>query len=117
MIHNVKEKKLGRDAAHRKALLRNLSDSLIINKNVQTTLAKAKYLRPYIEKLITKAKKGNDFNNFKYVTKKLSTNKAARLLLSEVAPKYIDRKGGYIRITKLPERDGDKAKMARVELV
>ncbi len=117
MIHRVKEKKLGRDASHRKALIKNLSTSLVVNKKVETTLAKAKYVRPYVERLITRAKKGNDFNTVKFIKGKLTTNDAVKILLGEVAPLFEKRQGGYTRIVQLPERKGDNAKMARLELV
>lgn len=117
MIHRVKEKKLGRTAAHRKALIKNLVSSLILHKKIETTLAKAKYLRPFIEKLVTKAKESQDFNAVKFAEKKITTEVAVRALFSEIVPLYTKRPGGYTRIVKLPERDGDKAKMARIEFV
>ena len=117
MRHRVVGKRLGRDAAHRKALLRNLSDSLITHGSVTTTLAKAKYVRPYVEKLVTKAKKDSSFNGVKKVKAKLMTDAAIRKLFSDVAKVFADRNGGYTRIIKLPERVGDNAKMARIEFV
>jgi large subunit ribosomal protein L17 len=117
MIHRVKEKKLGRTAAHRKALIKNLTTSLVMNKKVETTLAKAKYARPFIEKLITRAKESQDFNAVKFAETKLTTEVAVRALFSEIAPLFEKRPGGYTRIVKLPERDGDKAKMARIEFI
>jgi len=117
MIHRVKEKKLSRTAAHRKALIKNLTTSLIMHKKIDTTLAKAKYARPFIEKLITRAKESQDFNAVKFAEKKLTTEVAVRALFSEIVPLYEKRPGGYTRIVKLPERDGDKAKMARIEFV
>jgi large subunit ribosomal protein L17 len=117
MIHRVKEKKLGRTAAHRRAMIKNLSTSLILNKKIETTLAKAKYARPFIEKLITRAKESQDFNAVKFAETKLTTEAAVRALFAEVAPLFEKRPGGYTRIVKLPERDGDKAKMARLEFI
>lgn len=117
MLHRVKEKKLGRDAGHRKALIKNLSTSLVLNKKVETTLAKAKYVKPFVEKLITKARKSQDFNSVKYAKDKLTTVNAVNVLFKEVVPLFENRQGGYTRIVKLPERDGDKAKMARIEFV
>ena len=117
MIHRVKEKKLGRTAAHRKALIKNLTTSLIMHKKIDTTLAKAKYARPFIEKLITRAKESQDFNAVKFAERKITTEVAVRALFSEIIPLYEKRPGGYTRIVKLPERDGDKAKMARIEFV
>src|SRR5688572_10782423 len=109
MLHRVKEKKLGRDAAHRKALIKNLTTSLVLHKSVDTTLAKAKYLRPFVEKLITKAKTGLNQNTARFADKKLNTKEALTALFKDVAPMYVSRSGGYTRIIKLPERDGDKA--------
>jgi large subunit ribosomal protein L17 len=117
MIHRVKEKKLGRTAAHRKALIKNLMTSLIMHKKIDTTLAKAKYARPFIEKLITKAKENQDFNSVKFAEKKLTTKKAVKALFAEITPLYEKRSGGYTRIVRLPERGGDRAKMARLEFI
>ncbi len=117
MRHRVVTKTLGRDSAHRKALLRNLSDSLVMHESVTTTLAKAKYVRPYIEKLISKAKKGSDFVTVKYVRNRLVTEKAARKLFEKVAPLFAKRPGGYTRIVKTGTRDGDNSLMARIEFV
>src|SRR3989344_6182605 len=104
MRHRVEGNQLGRDPEHLKSLLRNMSDSLVLNQKIVTTLAKAKSLRPYIEKILTRAKKSNDFNTVKYVKNRLTTKEGVKKLISEVAPKYKDRKGGYTRITKLPGR-------------
>ncbi len=117
MRHRVAKKKLNRDTDHRKALIRNLSRSLILEGKIETTLAKAKYVQPYVEKLVTKAKKGSDFNNLNNLNAKLRSNKALDVLVKELAPKYTSRSGGYTRIVKLGFRDGDKAPMARIEWV
>lgn len=117
MRHRVEGNQLGRDPEHLKSLLRNMSDSLVLNQKIVTTLAKAKSLRPYIEKILTRAKKSNDFNTVKYVKNRLTTKEGVKKLISEIAPKYKDRKGGYTRITKLPSRVGDNAKMAKIELI
>jgi len=115
MIHRVKEKKLGRDAAHRKALIKNLSTSLVLHKKVETTLAKAKYIQPFVERLVTRAKKSQDFTAQKYAKNKLTTDEAVKALFNDVAPLFEKRQGGYTRIVKLTERKGDNAKMARIE--
>jgi len=117
MLHRVKEKKLGRDAPHRRAMIKNLSTSLVLNKEIVTTLAKAKYVRPFIEKLVTRAKKSQDFTAIKYAKTKLTTGEAVDKLFKEIVPLYTNRAGGYLRIVKLAERDGDKAQMARIEFV
>jgi len=116
MRHNVSGKKLGRDMAHRKALLQNLATSLVEHGSVETTLAKAKYARPYVEKLVTKARKG-DFNAVKAVRKGITTEDMVRKLVKEVAPQFSKRPGGYTRIKKLGRRDGDNAPLARIEWV
>lgn len=115
MRHRVVGKKLNRDAGHRKALVRNLADSLIIHKKIETTVAKAKFLRPYIERLITRAKKSNDFNTVKYMRTKLISEDAIRTLLTEVAPKFSNRNGGYTRIKRTGNRVGDQAETAKIE--
>lgn len=117
MRHRVKKKIIGRDGAHRKSLVRTMSTQLAEHESITTTLTKAKYLKPRFEKLITKAKRGADFNNVKYMKKKLNTDDAVRKMLSDLGPRFKSRDGGYTRIVKLGERDGDKAPMARIELV
>lgn len=117
MRHKVSGNRLNRGAAHRKALLRNLSDSLILNESIVTTVAKAKALRSYIEKLITRAKKDTGFASINLVESKLTTKKAAKKLFKEIAPRFADRAGGYTRITRTGERDGDKASLAKIEFV
>lgn len=115
--HRVSKLKLSRDLGHRKALLKNMSASLIENEKIETTIAKAKAIRPYVEKLITKARTGSDFNTLRYLRTKLFSETAIRKLVEEIGPKYKDRKGGYLRITRTRNRDGDNSVMARIELV
>ncbi|MFA6981811.1 MAG: 50S ribosomal protein L17 [Patescibacteria group bacterium] len=117
MRHRVVGKKLGRDTSHRKALLKNLSGSLIISESVTTTLAKAKYLRPYVEKLITGAKKSTGFSSRRLIMADLNDGDASRKLFFDLARRFSKRPGGYTRITKLSSRDGDNAQMARIEFV
>jgi len=117
MRKRIKKKTLHRDRAHRKALLKNLSTQLIIHEKITTTKAKAKFLRPHVEKLITKAKRGNDFNNVKYMKKMLSTADAIEKMLADVGPRNKTRPGGYTRIIKVGNRQGDNAPMAKIELV
>ncbi|MBD3311194.1 MAG: 50S ribosomal protein L17 [Candidatus Magasanikbacteria bacterium] len=116
MRHNKKKHTLGREKAHREAMMRNLSDSLLVHGSVVTTLAKAKALRTVVEPLITKAKKG-DINARRLIIKKLYTDEAVNKIMNDIAPKYKDRKGGYTRIIKLGRRSNDKAEMAKIELV
>lgn len=117
MRHRVSKKKLNRTTDHRRALLKNLSVSLILEGHVQTTLAKAKFFKPYVEKLVTKAKNAQDMHNITLVNSKLGSEIATRKLFSDIATSYADRKGGYTKITKLGFRSGDKAPMAKIEWV
>ena len=116
MRHRHGYRKLGRTSAHRKALLMNLSIALIEHGKIETTVEKAKELRGFVEKLITKAKKG-DGNAHRAVFAVLRDKEATKKLLGEVAPQYNDRNGGYTRIVKTRQRRGDAADMAFIELV
>jgi large subunit ribosomal protein L17 len=117
MRHRVAKVKLNRDMAHRKALLKNMSASLIEHEKIETTLIKAKSLRPYVEKLVTKAKRGSDFNTLRYLRKKLFSEDAIKKLVDDIAPKFKGRKGGYTRIVRVRNRDGDNSVMAVIEFV
>lgn len=116
MRHRHGYRKLGRTSAHRAALLKNLSISLIEHGKIETTVEKAKELRSYIEKLITVAGKG-DSNAHKAVFAALQSKEATKTLVNEVAPKYVDRAGGYTRIIRTRIRRGDATTMAFIELV
>jgi len=116
MRHRHGYRKLGRTSSHRKALLKNLAIALIKEERIETTLAKAKTLRSYIEKLITKARKG-DFNAHREVFAYLQDKEATKKLVNEIAPRYENRNGGYTRIIKTRTRRGDAAPMAFIELV
>ncbi|MCB0509664.1 MAG: 50S ribosomal protein L17 [Chitinophagales bacterium] len=120
MRHANKINHLGRKTAHRKAMLENMSSSLIISKRIFTTLAKAKVLRVYLEPVITKSK-SNDTHNRRMVYSYLGSNslgkQASKELFDVVSPKVADRPGGYLRIIKTGFRAGDGAEMAMVELV
>ena len=116
MRHRHGYRKLGRTSAHRKALLMNLSIALIEHGKIETTVEKAKELRGFIEKLITRAKKG-DFNAHRAVFAVLRDKEATKKLVNEVAPQYAERNGGYTRIIKTRTRRGDAADMAFIELV
>jgi len=116
MRHRHGYRKLGRTSAHRKALLANLSISLIEHGKIETTAVKAKELRSYIEKLITTAGK-NDSNAHRAVFAALQSKEATKTLVNELAPKYVDRAGGYTRITRTRIRRGDATPMAFIELV
>ena len=116
MRHGKKFNHLGRKTAHRKAMLSNMANSLIEHKRINTTLAKAKALRMYIEPIITKSKDDTTHNRrmvFKYLKNKYMVTE----LFKNVAVKVADRPGGYLRIIKLGNRLGDNAEMAMVEFV
>ncbi len=102
--------------AQQKAMLRNQATELIRHGRIRTTEAKAKHLRPYAEKLITKAKHG-DLHKRRQVLAELRDRDVVAYLFEDVAPRFTDRNGGYTRIVKLPPRKGDNAKMAMIELV
>jgi len=116
MRHNVKGRKLGRTASHRKATLNSLITSLLKYKRIKTTLAKAKETRGFAEKLVTKARKG-DLNAKKHVMEVIKDKEVVKELFSEILPKIGDRPGGYTRVVKLGYRIGDAAQMAIIELV
>ncbi len=116
MRHKHGYRKLGRTSTHRSALLKNLAIAIIKYEKIETTLPKAKELRGYIEKLITKAKKG-DFNAHRAVFAALQDKESTKKLVEEIAPRYSERNGGYTRIIKTRTRVGDAAEMAFIELV
>ena len=116
MRHRRKGKKLGVNPSHRRALLANLAENLIIHKRIKTTDARAKELRRYIEPLVTKAKKG-DLNSIRMITKKIRHKDVLNILLNNIAPLYDDRNGGYTRIIKLGFRDNDRASISLIEFV
>jgi large subunit ribosomal protein L17 len=116
MRHRHGYRKLGRTSSHRAALLKNLSIALIENEKIETTVPKAKELRSHIEKLITTAGKG-DANAHRAVFAALQCKESTKKLVNELAPKYIDRPGGYTRITRTRIRRGDATTMAFIELV
>lgn len=126
MIHRNKGRKLTRTASHRKALMSNLSVSLIKNKKIRTTLAKAKELRTYIEPMINKSKKAYLAKDGKpefgvhlrrEINKYLQDKGAVKTLFDEIAPKVSGRNGGYTRVLKMGRRLGDGAELALIELV
>ena len=117
MRHQKTRNKLSRDSAHRKALLMNLSKELIEHERIKTTEAKAKAVRPVVEKLITLAKRG-DLHARRQALASLSQDKfAVHKLFVDVAPRYADRNGGYTRILKLGPRQSDATEMVFIELV
>jgi len=116
MRHQNNTAKLSLKAGPRKALLRNLATSLIEHGRMETTIAKAKTIKPIIEKFITLSKK-DTLTVRRALLAYFNTEKVVNKLLKEVGPKYLARKGGYTRVTKLGVRKGDNAEMAVIELV
>lgn len=116
MRHQAKGRQLSRTSEHRRALLRNLATSLITHGAIVTTVAKAKELRPYTEKLITLARRG-DLHARRLAAQKLRERDAVSRLFAEIGPRFAARPGGYIRILKLGHRSGDGAEVARIELL
>lgn len=116
MRHRQKGKILDRKKEPRRALMRSLATSLIVYEKINTTEAKAKILRPYVEKMVTRAKKGT-LAARRELLKDLYLETAVKKIMEDIGPRYKDRKGGYLRITKLITRQGDGAKMARIEFV
>ena len=117
MRHQRNRHKLSRDAAHRKALLMNLSKEVIDHERIETTCAKAKAVKPEVERLITLAKRG-DLHARRQALSALGQDKfAVYKLFEEIAPRYSERPGGYTRIMKLGPRKSDATEMALLELV
>ena len=116
MRHGKKINHLGRQTAHRKAMLANMACSLIEHKRINTTVAKAKALKQFVEPMITKSKEDTTHNR-RIVMSRLRQKEAVAELFRDVAAKVADRPGGYTRIIKLGNRLGDNADMAMIELV
>lgn len=117
MRHAKKRNKLGRDSAHRKSLMTNLSKELIDHERIKTSQAKAKAAKPEIEKLITLAKRG-DLHARRQALSTLRNDKfAVHKLFEEIAPRYAERPGGYLRIIKIGPRKSDSTEMVFLELV
>ncbi len=116
MKHNIKNKKLNRTSSHRKAMFMNLTNALIKHEQITTTLAKAKELKKFVEKIITLGKKANLQSRRKAISI-LQDEKMTKKTFDVLASRYKDRKGGYTRIIKLGNRFGDNAPTAVIELV
>lgn len=114
--HGYKGRKLHRERDQREALIKGLADSLIKYESIETTLPKAKEIVPYVEKLITKAKKG-DLHNRRQVISGLQTLESAHKLVDEIAPKLKGRNSGHLRVERTRLRRGDNAQLARVSFV
>jgi len=116
MRHKHGYRRLNRTASHRKALLKNLAIALIKYEKIETGVEKAKELRSYVEKLVTKAKV-NDFNSHRAIFAYLQDKESVKKLVNEIAPKYVNREGGYTRITRTRIRRGDASEMAFIEFI
>ena len=116
MRHGISQRKLSRKSGHRKALFRNMAAALIKHEQIVTTLPKAKELRPYVEKLITLAKRGG-LSNRRLAQSRLLDETQLKKLFETLADRYSDREGGYTRIVKAGYRASDSAQMAVIELV
>jgi len=114
--HRKKGRKLGVNPSHRRALLSNLAENLILHKRIKTTESRAKELRRYIEPLVTKAKRG-DLTSIRMIARKIRHKNILGILLNDIAPVYKNRNGGYTRIIKLGFRDNDRASVALIEFV
>jgi len=116
MRHRIAHRKLNKTASHRKAMFANMSASLIQHEQIVTTLPKAKELRPFVEKLVTLAKKG-DLNSRRIAIARTRDKEMTKKLFAILGPRYKDRQGGYIRVLKAGYRYGDNAPMAVIEFV
>ena len=116
MKHNITHRKLNRTTSHRKALLMNLSNSLIKHEQITTTLSKAKELRPFVEKIITLGKKGDLVSRRKTISI-LQDQRNTKKIFEVISERYKKRSGGYTRIIKIGNRFGDNAPTAIIELV
>ena len=116
MRHGISQRKLGRKSGHRTAMFRNMSAALIKHEQILTTLPKAKELRPYVEKLVTLAKRGG-LSNRRLAMGRLQDETQLKKLFDVLAERYSDRQGGYVRIIKAGYRASDSAQLAIIEFV
>ncbi len=116
MRHRQKGRQLSRTSQHRRAMLRNMVTSLFQHDGIETTVAKAKELRPFAERLITLARRG-DLHARRQVERHIRDRGVSGKLFGELGPRFASRPGGYTRIVKLVHRVGDGAEMARIELL
>ncbi len=117
MRHHNKNRKFGRSRAQRGALLKGLAVNLIRAGRIKTTEAKAKELRPFMEKLVTRAKTDTLASRRVIVSRLMNQDKETQILMEKIAPKFKDTSGGYTRVLKLPPRKSDGAQMALIEFV
>ncbi len=116
MRHRKKGRQLSRTASHKKATMRNMATALFRHERIETTTAKAKELRPYAERLITLARRG-DVHARRQAASKIQDREVLGKLFDDIAPRYSERPGGYTRVLKLGARKGDAAEMSLIELV
>jgi large subunit ribosomal protein L17 len=116
MRHRAKGRQLSRNAKHRRAMLANMATSLFAHERIVTTEAKAKELRPFAERLVTLARRG-DLHARRRVERRVRDRNVTDRLFHEIGPRFASRPGGYTRIIKLGHRSGDGAEMARIELL
>lgn len=116
MKHGDKKRKFGREQGVRRALLKSLANALVRDEKIVTTEAKAKELRPIIEKLVTRAKSGG-ISATKILVSRLGSEVSAKKIVADIAPRYVKRAGGYTRITKLVPRKSDASPQAKIEFV
>jgi len=116
MRHSNANRKFGRETDERRALLKSLAGNLIVHEKIKTTGTKAKELKSFIEKLVTKAKAG-DLASRRLVLSRLGVSSYAKKLVEKIAPRYKDRRGGYTRVVKIGQRQGDGSMMAIIEFV
>jgi large subunit ribosomal protein L17 len=116
MRHGISQRKLSRKSGHRKALFRNMADALVKHEQIQTTLPKAKELRPYVEKLVTLAKRGG-LSNRRLAAARMNDDTQVKKLFDVLGERYAKREGGYLRIIKAGFRAGDASQMAIIEFV
>lgn len=115
MYKRKKNRKFGRETKQRSALMQSLADALITHGRITTTQAKAKSLKTYVEKLVTKGKK-NNLGTRRHILRSLGRNSTTKII-KEISPKFSTRNGGYVRVSKLPSRISDGAKMAVIEFI
>jgi large subunit ribosomal protein L17 len=116
MRHRKKGRNLSRTASHKKATMRNMATALFRHERIETTTAKAKELRPYAERLITLARRG-DLHARRLAARRIQDREVLGKLFDDIAPRFEGRPGGYTRVLKLGHRKGDAAEMALIELV
>jgi large subunit ribosomal protein L17 len=116
MRHKLSGKKLNRDTNHRKALIKNLVNQMVMNEKLETTLVKAKVALRHVEKLVSKAK-DNSLHSRRQLIATLSNEKSAHKLIEELAPRFADQTGGYIKLIRVARRRGDNTMVARLEFV